>query len=261
MKLKLDAEGKPVYKDELPIFIADNGDEIPFDAKRNMETIKRLNGENQQAREKAEAAETSLKAYGGLFPTAEAAKAAKETLEKIDQKKLVENGELEKVREEMKKAYEPQLAERDTKLADLQSKYDGQFVSNAFANSEWAKKEAQAHPDVLQALFSNRFVVKDGKVLGRAPDGGNLFSKANPGELATFDEALEAIVGSYPHKASILKSKQQGGSGAPAGSGGGGAGDGTGGKKITRTEFAQLGPAQRAEHFAKGGTVVDGVSP
>lgn len=258
MKLKLNAEGKPEFKDELPIFIADDGAEIPFDAKRNMDTIKRLNTENQKHRETAEAAETSLKAYGGI--TAEAAKTASETLSKIDQKKLVENGELEKVRDEMKKAYEPQIAEAKQATADLQTKYDGVFVSNAFANSEWAKEHASAHPEVLQAMFGNRFVVKDGKVLGRAVDGSNLFSKANPGELASFDEALEAVVGAYPHKATILKSKTQGGSGAPAGGNGGGAGEGAGGTKITRAAFEALNPQQRADHYKKGGTVVDGVA-
>jgi hypothetical protein len=259
MKLKLDADGKPVFKDDLPIFIADDNTEIPFDAKRNMDTITRLNTENRERREKLEAAENSLKAYGGLFPTAEAAKAAKETLEKIDQKKLVENGELERVREEMKKAYEPQLLEKEKALTDLQAKYDGQFLSTAFANSDWAKQNASAHPEVLQAMFGNRFVVKDGKVLGRGPDGSPLYSKANPGELATFDESLEAIIGGYPHKATILKSKQAGGSGAPAGEGGG-AGEGAGGKKITRTEFNNLNDAARAAHFAKGGQVVDAVT-
>lgn len=44
--------------------------------------------------------------------------------------------------------------------------------------------------------------------------GNKIFSRARPGELADFDEALEVLVDQYPHKEQILKASGANGGGA-----------------------------------------------
>lgn len=50
-------------------------------------------------------------------------------------------------------------------------------------------------------------------------DGQRIYSRARPGEVADFDEALESLVGGYPHKDSILKGGQGSGGGFQGGGG------------------------------------------
>jgi len=254
MKLKLDpANGNVVLQDGKPVYVMDDGSEIAFDAARNMESLKNLRTENQQRREKAETLEGQLKAFEGIDATA--AKAALETIGKIDQKKLVENGELEKVRAQMKTEYETKLAEANDKFVKLQAQFDGEKIGGEFARSKFIAEKLAIPAGMVQDSFGKHFKLEGGKLIGVHADGEKIYSKANPGEVANFDEALSIIVERYPHKDSILKSDQKGGSGSPAGQGGGQGGGGN--KSLTRAQFEGLDAQQRAEHFAKGGAVVD----
>ena len=90
---KLDADGKLELKDGNPIYLDASGRESIVDGG----TITRLNGEARAHREAKEAAETKLRAFEGLDP--EAARKAVETVKNIDAKKLIDAGEVEKVRE------------------------------------------------------------------------------------------------------------------------------------------------------------------
>jgi hypothetical protein len=73
--------------------------------------------------------------------------------------------------------------------------------------------------DMVQATFGNRFKIEDGKVVAYDANGNKIFSRARPGELADFDEALETLVEQYPYKDHILKGSGANGGGAPTGGG------------------------------------------
>jgi hypothetical protein len=105
--------------------------------------------------------------------------------------------------------------------------------------------------DIIQARFGSAFRVEDGKIVAKDAAGNNIFSRARPGELADFDEALETLVEQYPYRDHILK-----GSGATGG-GASGNGGGAGSKSITRAAFDAMAPAARAEHVRGGGAVTD----
>ena len=75
MKLKLDEAGHAVLQDGKPIYIHDDGKEVPFDAAGTVATITRINGEAKSHRERAEAATTALKAFEGITDPAAAIKA------------------------------------------------------------------------------------------------------------------------------------------------------------------------------------------
>lgn len=110
MKLKLDENGNVVVVDGKPVYIHDDGKEIPFDAPQAMQKISSLNAENKQHREAKEKAEAELKKFDGIDDVAKAKEALK-TVENLDAKKLIDAGEAEKVRQEVIKGYEQKLAD------------------------------------------------------------------------------------------------------------------------------------------------------
>ncbi|HHL2868178.1 TPA: hypothetical protein ACQ42N_003730, partial [Acinetobacter baumannii] len=86
-----------------PVYIHDDGKEVGFDAPRAISKIDELGTEAKNHRLAKEQAEASLKAFEGIDDPA-AAKKAIETLKNFDDKKLVDAGEVEKVKAEAIKA-------------------------------------------------------------------------------------------------------------------------------------------------------------
>ena len=80
MKLKLDENGHVAVSDGKPVYVHDDGKEIPFDAPAAMQKISGLNAEAKQYREAKgtqhreakEAAEAKLKAFDGIEDAAAA---------------------------------------------------------------------------------------------------------------------------------------------------------------------------------------------
>jgi hypothetical protein len=226
LKLKLDADGHVVVQDGKPVYIDDaDSKEVAYDANQTVATISRLNGEAKSHRERAEKAETSLRSYDGIDDPA-AAKKALATVKNLDDKKLVDAGEVEKVKAEAIKAVEekhaPIVKERDTFASQL----EGHVIGAAFSGSKFiASKFAAEGPagvEIARALFAQRFKVEGGKAVAYDAQGNKIYSRAKPGELAEAEEAIELMVDSYPHKASILKGDVKGGGGAGGNGGGGG---------------------------------------
>lgn len=198
-------DGKPVY--------IDAGKEIAFDAVSTVATISRLNGEAKSHREGKEAAEGRLKAFEGIADPAAAIEALK-TVGNLDQKKLIDAGEVEKVKAEAIKAveerYAPVVAERDKLTAELHS----EKIGGAFNRSKVIADKFAIPADLVQARFGPNFKLEDGKVVAFDQNGAKLYSKSSPGNLADFDEALELLVEAYPYKESILKGQIKAGGGA-----------------------------------------------
>jgi hypothetical protein len=249
MKLKtLEVDGKTYAEvtDGKPVFVGDDGKDIAFDALSTVATISRLNGEAKGHRERAEKAETNLKAFEGI-PDAAAAKKALETVSNLDHKKLIDAGEVDKVKAEATKAmderikaveegFAPVVAERDKLKADL----DGEMIGGAFSRSKMIADKLAIPADLVQARFGANFKREEGKVVGYDNAGNKLFSRAKPGEQADFDEALEMLVDAYPYKDNILKGSHVSGSGARDSNGG------SGGKSMSRAQFDALDPAAKA---------------
>lgn len=249
MKLKLDTEGHAILQDGKPVYVHDDGKEIAFDAPATVATITRLNGEAKANRERAESAETKLKPYADIADPAAALKAML-TIKNLDDKKLVDAGEVEKVRSEAVKAVEEKYAPTTKELADLKAVYNAEKIGGSFSRSKLIAEKFTIPADMVQARFGNQFKIEDGKVVAYDQSGNKIFSRARPGELADFDEAIEALVDHYPYKEQILKGSGASGGGAATSS------QGAGGKKtMTRAQFDALdGVARMAE--AKAGTVL-----
>ena len=220
MKLKLDENGHVVVQDGKPVYVHDDGKEVAFDAPQTVATITRLNGEAKTHREAKEQFEAQVKAFEGLDPVK--VKEALGIVQNLDAKKLVDAGEVDKVKAEitdaLKKTYEPQIQQLTTERDAVQQQLHSELIGGGFARSKFIQDNIAVPVDMIQATFGKNFQIENGKVVAVGADGQKIYSRARPGEVADFDEALESLVGGYPHKDSILKGGQ--------GSGGGFQGDG-----------------------------------
>lgn len=252
MKLKLDEAGHVVVQDGKPVYVHDDGKEVAFDAVSTVATITRLNGEAKTHREGKEAAETKLKAFEGIADPSAALKAL-DTVSKLDHKKLVDAGEIETVRSEISKGYETKLSEAQTRLQELEGQLYAEKIGGSFSRSKVITDKFAIPADLVQARFGSAFKIEDGKVVAYDTHGNKIYSRARPGELADFDEAIESLVDAYPYKDQILKGSGASGSGAGGNAGGGNGG----GKALGRQAFDSLDPGAKAAHIKGGGTITD----
>jgi hypothetical protein len=256
MKLKVDETGNVALFEGKPVYIHEDGREIPFDAPQAMKKISELNGENKSRREQAEKAEALLKSFEGIEP--DKAKTALETLKKIDAKTLIDAGEVDRVKLEATKAYEDQLkalktqydpiiTERDT----LRSKLVSERIGHAFSGSRFINDKLVIPAPMAQAAFGGNFRLENDVIVGYNADGSKIYSSERPGELAGFEEALTTLVNKYPYKDQIIKSSGRRGSGAP------GSGDIGSDNILSREVFNKLSPAEKSSFFRKGGKLTD----
>lgn len=227
MKLKtIEVNGQTyaVIQDGKPVYVHEDGSEVPHDAPHTVATISRLNGEAKTHREAKEQLEKQVKAFEGLDP--EQAKQALNTLQNLDTKKLVDAGEVDKVKAEiteaLKKTYEPQLQQLQQECDAVQQQLHGELIGGGFARSKFIQEKITVPLDMVQNTFGKNFKIEDGKVVAYGTDGQKIYSRSRPGEPADFDEALETLVGGYQYKDSILKGSQAGGGGFQGGGQGGG---------------------------------------
>ncbi len=247
MKLKLDANGNVVLQDGKPVYVKDDGTEIAFDAAGTVQTIARLNGEAKGHRERAEAAEGKLKLFEGIEDPKQALEALN-TVKNLDAKKLVDAGEVEKVRTEISKAFQTQLDAANGKVAAFEKELYKEKVGGAFARSPLIvgdKATLAIPPDLVEAKFGSNFAIEDGKIVAKDAHGNKIYSQTNPGELAGFDEALGILVNNYQHKDQILKSTGASGSGGKPGSGGSGS--------PSTKKSSEMSPQEKAAYISEHG--------
>ncbi|WP_047280515.1 DUF6651 domain-containing protein [Pseudomonas lundensis] len=218
MKLKLDENGNAVLQDGKPVYVHDDGKEVAFDAPGTVATITRLNSEAKGHRERAENAEKAVKAFDGIDDPA-AAKKALATVANLDAKTLVDAGEIETVKTEISKAFQLQLDEVTGKAQTLEQQLYAEKIGGSFSRSKFIADKLAVPADMVQATFGQNLKVEDGKVVAYDAQGQKIFSRARPGELADFDEAIETLVSQYPHRDHILKSSGANGGGAQNGGG------------------------------------------
>lgn len=263
---KFDAEGHIVLQDvggnKLPIFVHADGKESPFDGDNTVATISRLNGEAKSHRERAEAAEARAKLFEGI-EDADAARKALETVKNIKDGELIAAGKVEEIRAAAKKAAEEQVEAANKQfVADLaktkserdafqQQLYD-ERIGGSFDRSQFIADKLAIPADLARAAFGQAFKIEEGKIVAYDQHGNKIFSRVRPGDIANFDEAIEALVENYPNRDRILKSSGASGSGAQ-----GGGGSGSGSKSLTRSAFDALPAEKQMAHIKAGGAVSD----
>lgn len=249
MKLKtVEVNGKQYAEldNGQPVYIHADGSEVPFDAPGTVATITRLNGEAKTHREAKQDALSKLSAFSGITDPA-AALAALDTLSKIDQKKLIDAGEVDRVRDQIGKAFQTQLDEANTRNQTLEQQLYGEKIGGSFARSKFIAEKLAIPVDMVQATFGDRFKIEDGQIVPHDKDGNKIFSRSRPGEIADFEEGIELIVDSYAHKDNIMKANHQSGGGSqqgkvpPGGNRGNMGGDRADRVAALRNKFPELG--------------------
>jgi hypothetical protein len=248
---KMDGDKIAVDGDGNPIYVNSSGNEMSV----KHDTIATLNAEAKQHRTAKEAAEQKLKAFEGIDP--DKARAAIDTVSNIDAKKLIDAGEVEKVRDEIKHEYVGQLTEKDNAIKERDDKINAMMIDGVFKGSEFINENVAMPRDFFEAAMRNNFKVEDGKVVAYDKTGNRLMSKKTVGEYADPNEALELLVEMHPQKDTILKAPSGNGSGN---NGSGGNRDGKG-RTVRRADFDAAAPADKAAYgtaVAKGElTIVD----
>lgn len=242
--------GKPGWKmDGDKIAVDDNGDPIYVDAQGREAAIKhdsiaQRNAEAKSHRERAEKAEADLEKFkvDGKLIDPEAAKKAVDTISKIDAKKLIDAGEVDKVRDEIRGEFTTQLTEAQQQIAERDKRIEGMQIDGVFKGSEFITERVAMPRDFFEAAMRSHFKVEDGKVVAYDKAGNRVMSKKSVGEYADPNEALEILVEHHPQKATILKAPAAGGTG----SGGQGGNRSVNGRTMKRSEFDALAPQDKA---------------
>lgn len=270
LKLKLDDKGVAVLEEGRPVYIGSDDKEIALDPPQMYQKIIDLGAENKKRREGLDSASTQLKLFEGIDDLSvwkEEADKALETVTNYKDKDWLRVDKVDKLKKDMKEAFDDQLdgakksfGAKEVEHQGVVGKKDKQIrelmVSNRFATSVYfsgTSPKTNLPPEIAETYFGSFFKVeeeeKTGKLVLIAYDarGDQIYSRANPGERAEFDEAMAAIFDAYPGKDKLLK-------GSAGGSGGsGGTGDSDGGdtdelKKLEQdyAEALKLGDAKKA---------------
>lgn len=202
-----------------PILITADGKEEGFSLEANKQHISSINAESASRRKEIDSLKDQLKVFDGLDATQ--AREAIEKLGKIDAKALIDAGQVDVVKEEMKKAYEAQLNDEKSRSTQLENQLKQYIVGQSFGDSQFIAEKLNIPVDMARSFFGANFVVNDQNKVVALNDPNNkdsiIYSEANPGEPASFDEALAKFVNAYPNKDQILKSSGNQGGGTSAG--------------------------------------------
>jgi len=246
MKLKLDESGHVVVKDGKPVYSKEDGTEIAFDASQSIGKIASLNAEARGHREAKEKAEALIKPFEGL--DADKARSALETVSNLDAKKLVDAGEIERVRTEIKASFDPLVAENKS----LKGELNDVRLSHEFSSSKFIQDSVAIPPDFLKANFSNNFSYENGQLIAKDTNGNTLYDPTGNGQNASFDDAIKTLVETHPQKDVLLKGTGSNGSGSEPNNG-----QSNGSKQVTRTQFDGMSHSDRTAFAKDGGKVVD----
>lgn len=233
-----------------PVYVYDDGKESPFDASAALGKISALNGEAKTHREAKETAEAQLKKFANITDPAKAVEAL-EIVGKLDQKQLIDAGEVDKVKAEISKVYQTQLDESSNKAKELEVRLSNEILGNKFNGSTFIKEKVAIPAGFVRSHFGNNFKIEDGKVVAYDQSGNKIFSRVKAGDIASFDEALEFLIDNHPEKDHILKA---------SGASGGGAHQSqhqAGQKTIKRSAFDALSATDKMAVMKGGHKIID----
>lgn len=240
-------------KDGALIITLDDGKESVYTEAQ----ISRLSGEAMGHRKRFEAAEAraiaaeeKAKAFEGIEDP-DAARKALELQRNIKDGEFIAAGKAEEMKAGLTRTFEEKYAaqtkasaakiqELETKLQDVNGRYDQEVVGNAFANSKFIRERTAVPLKMIEATFRNQFKNENGVIVGRHASGELIVG--TDGNPAKFDEAFERVVEAFPDKDMILKGNNQNGSGARAANGAG-----PGAKTMSMSAYKALDPIAQAK--------------
>jgi hypothetical protein len=247
-KLLTEADGSTVkLRNGKLVFIGDDNKEeevSPDEIYSGRSRLAAVNSEAANHRREAQTAKDALKQFtdAGITDAKKAADAIA-LVEKLDQKKLIDAGEVDKVRESIKQTYEGQTATERQRADAAEARVKTMILNSTFERSPYVKDNIAIPVDIFQSTFGKYFEVdNDGKITAKDASGNPILTR-DPNALgnpAPFEEAVKSLVEGYGQKDAILRGNDNKGSGN-----GGGGGSTPRGRVMRRAEFDQLDAAAK----------------
>lgn len=213
LTLKKDENGVPALDEKgIPVWITGDGKEIAYDVDRLVNDLSRVNSESAGRRKEIDALSEKMKIYEGLDP--EKARSALELTANLDAGKLVEAGKVEELKASIGKSWEQKVAELEKarvtteteltkKLSDKDTAIRNLLVKGAFQSSEFLREKTVLPPDIAFDSLGKHFEVteENGELSVTASlNGQPIFSSARPGNPASPEEAIQALIEANPCK-------------------------------------------------------------
>ncbi|HCY86598.1 MAG TPA: hypothetical protein DHV36_15800 [Desulfobacteraceae bacterium] len=269
MPWKMDGENI-VVQDGHPVWVYDDGKESPFNAESALKKISDVTAESVGRKEKIRDYEARLEAFSGINDPAsfiKKANAALETVQNLDDKKLVDAKEVETLKASVAATFNEKISGMETAFAAKEKEYQDRIgksestisdllIRGQISQASFISDKTVLTPSVAFDVFKNNFKIEevDGehKAVAVRKDGTKIMSLKDPGSFANVNEALETLVSEHPDKDRLLKGIDGGGGTPP----GGGQSNFTG-KTITRQAFNGMDQVSRAKFVKEGGRVTE----
>jgi hypothetical protein len=266
MQLKIDENGNAVVRDGHPIYVDSDGAELVIDVPSTLSKLAAANAEAKERRLKITELEKEKDEYVQKYSKIEnvgVALKALETVKNLDDKSLVDAGQMDILKAEMANTYNEKEAALKKGWGEKEKVYDDALkekedtiynllVTSKFSTSPFVTEKLVLPSDIAANTFGHNFRVegegKNLRVVGYH-NGEKIHSRTRYGDEATFDEAMEFIVDKYSQKDRILKSSGTSGSGAS-----GNASGGAGPKTIPRSDKEAI--SRNIDKIATGEIVV-----
>lgn len=260
----------------LPVWIHESGEnsgqESGIDHGATLRSIAELTREQAERRTTNKELADKLKAItdSGVDDIPGFVQKANEALEvvaNLDAKKLMDAGEVEKVKKgieeayvqkiaDIQKSYETSLGEKDEMIAKVNAAIRTLVIKSSFGASEFIKTKTTLDSEIAYNTFGQFFDFEENAQGELSPfakhynTGEKIFSLRNPGSVAAPEEAIQILINEYPNKDSILQ-------GTDASGGGGGGSDknlSQDGKKLSEI----TNPAERLRVIRQSGATNQG---
>jgi len=197
MKLKKSEDGQPVFDDDKPVYILDDGRDRPIDVPRLYEDVKRMSEDRDKAMNDHKAIQRQMDAYKGIDP--------KDAREAIAFRSVIgEDADASKIQHTVasltaeNEGLKSQLDTVTGELGETRDEIESLTVGQAFRTSKWIREKMarsyREHPEHAQKIYGHHFKPENGGVVGYVGEQP-IYSRKDPSKVADFDEAMSILVG------------------------------------------------------------------
>lgn len=189
-------------------------------------SVPKLRSEAAENRRRADDLMSKLDAFKDITDPAKAIDAMR-VVQNLKDGELIKAGEVELLKKNIEASFADEkrglvdgftgkITEFENEIASKDNTIRSLLVSNEFAKSSFftgEKPKTILPPDIAESYFGEFFKVEpiNGKMRSIAYiNGEKQYSKKNPGELASFDEAMERILDAHPNKNRLMASTNGG---------------------------------------------------
>jgi hypothetical protein len=229
MSWKRDENGQLVMDDSgNPVRVGTDGKEYAFSddvLDSTLQNLETANAEAAKRKQKLRDLEGKLKPIEDIEDLQKWRKEADEamkTVQNLKDEDLIKSSEVENFKKQLTDSYEQKIQELQGQLEKTAGKLREKSISAQFAQSSMfvgEDKKTAFTPRVAEKYFGSNFHLDEetGDPIPYDNQGNKILSRKNPGNTASFDEAIEILIEQDPDRDSILRGPKPGGGTPPGG--------------------------------------------